>query len=269
MTHGNYQYFKLSELIDDILLEAQDDDSLIKNTKRSKFLNVAYRGIRELNRNVANDVLAFEITVPDSLYFHLPKDYVNWARVSVVAKDESTNSFRLFPLDVNYNINTAIAYLQDHKGALLYDSNGEILTAEASNALNFPYKSYAFCGADNQFTTDASKFSKNGEFKVDERRGVITFSSNLRDREIVMEYVSDGLQENLREGEITIHKHLREALYDFIIYKSISTKRSVSAQDKRNMKNKWLSSRHKAVMARADFDLLRIARAVRVKSKTL
>lgn len=269
MSQDNYQYFKLSELIDDLLLEAQDDDSILKNTKRSKLLNVAFRGIRELNRNVANDILAFEITVPDSLYFTLPKDYVNWVRLSVVVKDQNTKSFRLFPLDVNYNINTAIGYLQDHKGELLFDSNGEILTAESSNALNFPYKSYAFSGNGYQPFTNTSKFSKHGEFKVDERRNIVTFSSDLRDREIVMEYVSDGLQDSSREGSITIHKYLREALYDFVIYESTRTKRSIAAQEKRSLKDKWLSSRHKAVLARADFDLVRIAKAMRIKSKTL
>lgn len=267
--YGSYQYFKLSELIDDLQLESMDDDSLLKNTKRSKMVNAAFRGVRELSRNVSNDVLGFEFTVPDTLVFPLPYDYVNWVRISLVVNDEVTGSNRLVPLDINYKIHTAIGYLQDNKGDILFDSDGRILTADSSNAIAKPYKTYTFSGCDGQFTTDASKFSRYGEFSIDERRGIIVFSSDLADREVVFEYVSDGLQAKLSEDEITIHKHLREALYDFVVYECIATKRNVSRGDKMDLKNKWLSSRHRAVMARADFDLYRISRTLRNSSMTL
>ena len=264
--YGNYQYVKLKDVIDEVLLETQDDDSLIKNTKRSKIIKAAFRGVRELTRNVANDVKAFEITVPDYLYWPLPQNYVNWVRISVVIHEGST--FRLYPLDINYNINTAIGYLQDHEGKLLFDNDGNILQAESSNALAHPYKTYTVPGCYNP-TKDTSKLSKYGEFTIDERRGIIVFSSNLMDKEVVIEYVSDGLDETLTESEITIHKHIREALYDFIIQDCVATKRNVSRADKTDLRNRWLSSRHKAAMARADFDIYRISRAMRAGTKIL
>jgi hypothetical protein len=266
---GKYQYFSLKEFMDEIMLETQDDDSVIKNTKRSKLLNVAMRGIRLLSRDVANDVLAFEVTISESLVWPVPQDYVNWVRVSLVVNDDQTKSKRLVPLDVNYKIQTAVGYLQGHAGKILFDSNGEILKADSSNAIARPYKSYEFNCSDGQFTTDASKFSKYGEFTIDERRGIFVFSSNVMDQEVVIEYVSDGLQGQLKAEQITMHKYLRDALYDYVIKESIATKRNVSRSEKEYWTNKWKGSRHRAVMARADFDLLRIARSFLNQSMTL
>lgn len=266
--YGSYQFVKLNDVIDDIILETLDDDSLIKNTKRSKVIKAAHRGIRELTKSVANDIKAFSITVPDFLYWALPQNYLNWVRISVLIMDKTTNSYRLHPLDINYNINTAIGYLQDHEGKLLFDDQGFILQSEGGNHIARPYKSYKFSDCYNP-TLNTSKLSEYGEFTIDERRGLIAFSSNLMNKEIVIEYVSDGLDATLTESEITIHKHIREALYDFIIYECVVTKRNVSRADKIDLKNKWLASRHRAVMARADFDLLRISRTVRARTKTL
>lgn len=265
--HGSYQYFTLKEIVDDLLIESEDNDSFLKNTKRSRLINLLKRGIRELSRDVANDVLAFEITVPDSLTFPLPHDYVHWVRVSVLVFDQSTKSYRLKPLDINYNIHTAVGYLQNHVGELLFDSNGQILESESLNALSRPYKSYKFDGSDKQFTTNAAKFSKYGEFVVDERRGFFLFGSELKDREVVIEYVSDGLSHNIGLGSVKVHKYLREALYDFVVKEVVSSRRNVSMADKRYLSDKWKGSRHRAIMARADFDLLRIKRSLLGKTK--
>src|SRR5690554_4721630 len=149
---GQYQYVSIKEIVNAMMLETQDDDSYLKNTKRSKILFHAKQGIRELNRSVANDVRAYEITVPDSLVFPLPQDYVNYVRISVIIFDNVTGSLRLQPLDVNYTINTAIGYLQDHNADILFDDQGGILMSESSNAIARPYKKYSFSKETNQPT---------------------------------------------------------------------------------------------------------------------
>ncbi len=50
----------------------------------------------------------------------------------------------------------------------------------------------------------------NGWFGIDERDGMFTFSSNLRDQLIVLEYISDGLAYDL---DTRVPKLADEAMY--------------------------------------------------------
>lgn len=265
---GQYQYATLKDVIDSMLLEAQDDDSYLKNVSRTKIIRHAKQAIREVTRQAANDVLAIEVTVPLSLSWPMPQDYVNYSRVSVVVTDPSSNSLRLEPLDVNYKMNTAIGLLQDSNADLIFDEDGLVITADASNGYAKPYKTYSF-GGGYQPTLDTSKLSKNGEFVPDERRGLFLFSSNLSDKEVVIEYVSDGLQADLSEDEITIHKYLRDTVENWVYFSCIERKRNVPSSEKQRALQRYKTTLHQSKMALANFDLLRIARTMRVNTMTL
>lgn len=261
--HGAYQYVSLKTIIDNMVLESLDDDSYLKNTARFRFLQYAKQGIRELTQEAANDILAFEITVPDNLVVVVPKDYVNWVRISLVTRDPITNGFMLQPLNENRNINTAIGYLQDHKGDLLFDSKGMILTSDSSNAYAHPYKRYKVsdlgsCGP-GKFL-DTSKVSKYGEFVIDERKGKILFSSDLMDKEVVIEYISDGLQAELNEEEVTIHKDLQETLENWIYYACIERRRNVPANEKNRALLRYKTTLHEAKLDRLNIKLYEIIR---------
>lgn len=266
--HGNYQYVSLKTIIDNMLLEADDDDSYIKNVKRSRIINYAKQAIREVTRQASNEVLSIEVTVPTSLSWTLPQDYVNYSRISIVVPDLVTGSLRLYPLDINRNINKAIGYLQDDNADLLFDDLGNILTADSSNGYARPYKRYSFCDS-YQPTLDTSKLSKFGEFTIDEKKSKILFSSDLSEKEVVIEYVSDGLQAELNEEEIKIHKYLRLTVEEWIYYSCIERKRGVPANEKNRSLNSYLSKLHKAKLAMADFNLLQISRVLRSRSMTL
>lgn len=266
--HGGYQYVSLKTIIDNTLLEAEDDDSYIKNVKRSRIVNYAKQAIRLVTRQASNEVFAVEVTVPTSLSWILPQDYVNYVRISILVTDPNTGSLRLYPLDVNQNINIATGYLQDDAGELLFDDAGQILTADSSNGYARPYKRYAF-SEDYQPTLDTSKLSKFGEFVIDEKRGMILFSSDLSEQEIVIEYISDGLQAELSEDEIKIHKYLRDTVENWIYYSCIERKRNVPANEKQRALLRYKTTLHQAKIARADFNLLQISRVLRSRSITL
>lgn len=198
----------------------------------------------------------------------LPQDYVNYVRISVVVTDKNTGSLRLYPLDVNRNINIATGYLQDDAGELLFDDAGQILTADSSNGYARPYKRYAF-SSEYQPTLDTSKLSKFGEFVIDEKRGTILFSSDLSEQEVVIEYVSDGLQAELSEDEITIHKYLRDTVENWIYFSCIERKRNIPANEKQRALLRYKTTLHQAKLARADFNLLQISRVLRSRSMTI
>lgn len=257
-SHGKYQYVPLNDIIENMLSETYDEDSYLKNTSRSKLLKHALNGIKQLNTNTANDILAVEITVPDSLYITMPFDYVDWVRISVIIDG------KLQPLNENKKINTAIAYLQDHKGELLFDDRGMVLTADSGNIYNTPYQRYKVesccgCGGGNFSNKD---FSKYGEFVIDERRGTIAFSSDLMDKDIVLEYISDGLQADLREEDITIHKYLQEPLENLIYHLCIERRRNVPANEKQRAFQRYKGSLHQAKLDKMNFKLYEVLRRI-------
>lgn len=265
---GQYQYTSLKDVIDSMLLETQDEDSYLKNVSRAKIIRHAKQAIREVTRQASNDVLAIEVTVPTSLCWPMPQDYVNYARVSVVTRDLNTGSLRLQPLDVNFKMNTAIGYVQDHEAEIIFDIDGLIITADSSNGYAKPYKRYGFNNS-YQPSINASKLSQFGEFTPDERRGMFLFSSDLSDKEIVIEYVSDGLQADLLDEEITIHKYLRDTVENWVYFSCIERKRNVPANEKDRALKRYKTTLHQSKMALANFDLLRIARIMTANTMTL
>lgn len=179
-----------------------------------------------------------------------------------------TGSVRLQPLDINNNIPTAVDYLQDHRYELLFDDQGNILQGEGMNAINKPYVKVKFTEQGGQSMRDTSQWSKYGEVKFDEDRGVVVFSSDLSNEFVLIEYVSDGLEAELKGEEVKVHKELIDALQDYIYWKCIARRRTVNGNDKVLAERTWLASRHKAVMTRANIDLQTISKLSRKKSMT-
>lgn len=264
--HGNYQWVTLKDIVDAVLIETQDEDSYLKNTPRHKILYHAKQGVKEVNKEAANQVLSVEVTVPNSLAFPLMQDFVEYVRVSVVVIDEATGSRRLQPLDVNHNINISTGYLQDNDAEILFDEDGYILTSDGDNAYGMPYKKYLFTESGSQFRLDTSKLSEYGEFTIDKERGKILFSSELMDKEVVIEYVSDGLTAQLTETQVKVHKYLEMTIKDWIYYACIALKRNVPANEKKRALDRYKTTLHQAKLDLSDLNMLQIARMVRTKS---
>lgn len=258
--HGNYQFIPYTDILNTLELLTEDDSSHLKNINRSQLILHSKRAIKEFARQVPTNILAIEVEIGQDLYFPLPQDFVNWRRISVVEYNEG--AFYLRPLDVNEAINTATGYLQDNNLELLFDANGEILTADSANAYNHPYKKYQFI---QNGSNDMQQVSVYGEFKVDRDRGRILFSSEMADKIVVIEYVSDGLQAEVMDKDILVHKYLEQAVIDFTYYHCVRFRRSdsVPANEKERARREMQSSLHKAKLALMNFDFKAVRRAVR------
>lgn len=95
------------------------------------------------------------------------------------------------------------------------------------------------------------------------------FSSDLADKEIVIEYVSDGLQAGLLEEEITIHKYLRDTVENWIYFSCIERKRNIPQSEKDRALRRYKTTLHQSKIALANFDLLRISRTLRANTMLL
>lgn len=262
---GNYQFITISEIMDELMLETTDPDSYLVNVPRHKILRTLKAGIRAVNKETRRIVHAIEMTVGEQGFIVLPQNYIDWVRVSVVGTDN-----RLYPLNINNNISTAIGYLQDHDAHILFDDQGEILEADSMNTYAKTYRKYQFCDSlrGGYQTLDTSKFSRHGEFKIDEQLGTIVFSADLIDKEIVLEYISDGVDlEEVREEEIKIHKDLRDAIWEYTYAYCISTRKNVPNNEKIRAKNSFKTLIHKIKIDISSFDLNKINQVARTSTK--
>ena len=241
---GEYQYVTLKNIVNNYMLMYVGEDKLVDNVARYLILFHAKRGIQEINYDALNNIKVLELGVGDDLKFILPHDYVNYVRISV-EKDGV-----LFPLHENTQINYAKEYLQDNNEDLLFDQDGEVLEAENSqldrNRLaGLPkqqflgegdrYGCWGWCvdgcwyfgyGVGGYMGLNTETANVNDNFRIDKKSGVINFSSGVKNQKIVIEYVSDGM-ENGDDDSVSINKLAEEYLYAYISWAILSSKTAI------------------------------------------
>jgi hypothetical protein len=211
-------------------------DKLLANVSRAQVIFHAKRGIQELNYDAFKEVKALELDVCENLRFILPNDYVNWVRISLFKNGS------LFPLTENIQANSAKAYLQDNDCSILFDELGNIIQPEQSGLdigrINKTNKSiYLNEGSryhgqeayliDNRYYFDfpiGARYGLNSEtansnptFKIDNKSGVINFSSGMEGETCIVEYISDGM-EGGDDSLVSVNKLFEEYIYAYIKY---------------------------------------------------
>lgn len=225
---GSYQYVSLSQLVNNFMLEQVGDDKLLSNIKRYNILQHFKRGIQEFNYDTLKEVKVVELELNDSLLLTLPHDFVSYVRVSVLGDD---GLLRTLSKDSRTLIGTA--YLQDHEYKILFDENGYPLEANETETFK-RYNSRTISKDDIYSETDLTgpnyglnpNLNANGYFSIDKRKGVMSFTSNIRGRVIVLEYVSDGLEYN-NGDDVMVHKLAEQALYSYVKYAILNNKYGV------------------------------------------
>ncbi len=240
---GSYQYITLADVVNNFMLMYVGNHELINNIDRYKVLFHAKRGIQELNYDAMREVKVLQQSLDDQIRLVLPSDYVNYVRISMYEDGE------LRPLVENIQINYSRSYLQDHEAKILFDKDGGIL--EGTSEVDYKRikgldKSMylgeglmngceGYCdngywyferaiGARYGLNTETANI--NPTFRIDKRTGVINFSSEMSGKEVVIEYISDGLEMG-DDSEVVVNKLAEEFIYAYIKYMILSTKLGV------------------------------------------
>jgi hypothetical protein len=240
--YGSYEYIKLSDAIDNFMVGYVGDGKLIQTAKKSDVLFFAKRSLQEFSYDTLKSVHSQELTVPPSLSVVLPQDYVNYVRVSFI--DQLGVKRIIYPAN-NLTINPYENPIQDAQGIPTQDNFGENLEGTSiteerwakanDNLLNGQFannideaidfqNAYGFEGSWNwgrQYGLDPQLAQSNGWFTLNEREGKMSFSSNLANRLIVLEYISDGLAHDV---DTKVPKLAEDALYASILHSIISTR---------------------------------------------
>jgi hypothetical protein len=242
---GSYQFISLQDIVTNYLLMYSGNHSLVNNEERYKIIFHAKRAIQELNYDAFKEIKVLELTVADSLRFVLPSDYVNWVRISMY-KDGW-----LRPLTENIQTLSSKAYLQDHRGNILFDQDGNILEPQYSNidydrltrskksiylnqgnkfsgmeGWNYEGNWYFDCGINTHFGLNTETANFNPTFNVDKKSGVINFDSSMSGHSCILEYVSDGMESG-DNSLISVNKLFEKYVYAYITYEILNAKLGV------------------------------------------
>jgi len=230
---GSYQYITLQNIVNNFMLMYQGNHELLNNIDRYQVIFHAKRGIQELNYDAMKEIKILQIDVDNNYRYILPSDFVNWVRISQF-KDGI-----LYPLTENIQTNWSSAYLQDNNDNILFDQDGNALSPQDSELDlsrgstgiylndNSPFNGQQGVELDGCWYFDyqlGARFGLNTEtanvnptFKIDKKSGVINFSSMGGSNSVVLEYVSDGM-ENGNDSAVSVNKLFEEFIYAYIRY---------------------------------------------------
>lgn len=281
--YGGYSYITLNDAIDNFMVGYVGDGKIIQKAKKSDVLFFAKRSLQEFSYDTLKSIHSQELTVPASLSIVIPEDYVNYVNISWI--DSAGIKRPLFPTN-NLTISPYNNPVQDTAGVPTQDNFGEniegtSITEERFKKLNTQFLSnnfdldewayfseaYGYNGNWNLgqfYGTDPQYSNINGYFMINEREGKISFSSDLADRIIVLEYISDGLAHDL---DTKVPKLAEEALYASILHYIVSTRANQPEYLVHRLRKDKSSKLRNAKIRLSNIKLTEIVQVMRGKSK--
>jgi hypothetical protein len=283
-SRGSYEYTRLNDVIDNFLIAYVGAGKLIPSVKRTDVIFHTKRGLQEFSYDTLKSVRSQELTVNYALNVIIPQDYVNYVRLSWT--DGLGVQHTIYPAN-ELTTNPFASPVQDEVGTPTQDSQDSNIDGtsqtEAAWASGDPRR---INGAFSRDVTDASVLlntpfdgmlgqryglepqtsQKNGWFTINEREGVFSFSSELKDQIIVLEYISDG---NAYDLDARIPKMAEEALYAHIIYAILSTSVGIQEYVVRRFKQERSAKLRNAKIRLSNIKLDQIIQVMRGKSKWL
>ena len=281
--YGGYEYISLNDAIDNFMVGYVGDGKILQNAKKSDVLFFAKRSLQEFSYDTLKSIHSQELTVPASLSIVLPQDYVNYVNVSWI--DTAGVKRSLFPTN-NLTIAPYNTPVQDAAGVPVQDNFGEnvegtSITEERWKNLNINLlnnnlnlddwayfsEAYGYNGNWNLgqfYGTDPQYANVNGYFTINQREGKMSFSSDLANRLIVLEYISDGLA---YDGDSKIPKLAEEALYASILHYIVSTRAGQPEYLVQRLRKDKSSKLRNAKIRLSNIKLTEIVQVMRGKSK--
>ena len=282
--YGSYEYISLNDVINNFLVAYVGVGKLISNVKRTDVMFHAKRGLQEFSYDTLKSVNSQELEITDSLTAVIPQDYVNYVQMSWV--DTGGIKHIIYPTQLTSNPTQPL--LQDENGMPTQDDFGQNLEAMqsitnqrwdnlndlditgqiTSKMLNnnvgvFNWEWYKFAYG-QRYGLDPVTSNMNGWFTIDQREGKFSFSSNLKNRLIILEYISDGLA---YDGDSKVPKMAEEAMYMHIAYSILAGRSNVPEYIVRRFKTDRRAQLRNAKIRLSNIKLDTFIQQMRGKSK--
>ena len=276
--YGNYQFTSIKDIINNFIISYVGEEKIIPKAKRTNVAFHAQRGIQEFSFDILPSVKTAEIEIGPTLNFVLPKDYVNYVKLTWV--DQRGIERVIYPAIKTSN---PFPILQDHRYEYLFDEqNQEILSANESETRkrfqsNSPNVSQNLNNINNSDVLYANNFGRrygispeqaqaNGVFYIDQLQGVIFFDSSFVGKIVTLKYISDGLG---TDEEMVVHKFAEEALYKYIAYAILSTRANTPEYLVNRFKRETSAAKRNAKIRLSNIKIEEIAQVMRNKSKII
>jgi len=285
--YGSYQYVTLNDVVSNFLVGYVGQYKLLQDAKRSDIIFFTKRAMQEFSYDTLKSIKSAELTVPASLTLVLPQDMVNYVKMSFI--DELGVKRPIYPAN-NLTISPYYTQAQDSAGIPTQDNfgndlEGTSITQERWHTANDSFINGNFA---NDFTNDMWAYNwgelggfiggaygqmygmegqyaqTNGWFNMNEREGKVSFSSNLVDRLIVLEYISDGLAYDL---DSRIPKLAEEAVYAYVLHALISVRINQPEYIVKRLQKEKSAKLRNAKIRLSNIKLDEIVQVMRGKSK--
>jgi len=282
--YDDYSYIKLNEVINNFMVAYIGAGKLIPSAKRTDIIFFAKRAMQEFSYDTLKSIKSQELNISPSLSIIIPQDYVNYTNISFI--DASGVKRPIYPAN-NLTVNPYENPIQDNRGVPTQDNFGEnlegtsltearwaaaddnLLNGEANNLrqIDMAYDGYDFnigFGQGQLYGLDPQYSQTNGWFTINHREGKMSFSSNLANALVVLEYVSDGLAYDL---ETKVPKMAEEAMYAYINHAIMATRANQPEYVINRLSREKTAKLRNAKIRLSNIKLNEIVQVMRGKSK--
>lgn len=279
--YGGYAYTTLDDIINNFIVAYVGDDKLVPSAKRTEIVFHAKRGLQEFSYDTLKSIKSQELTVPNSLSIVIPQDYVQHVKMSWVGDDGVKHI--IYPTTLTSNPSSLL--VQDAEGIPLQDSFSENIEPGSSiteenwkkankNRLSnkfFENNSDARIGDRDsafgqRYGLNPSTAQSNGWFTINSREGKISFSANLVDKVIILEYISDGLA---YDTDTKVPKLAEEAMYAHLSYSLLAGRINQPEYVVRRLKQDRSAKLRNAKIRLSNINISEITQVMRGKSKLI
>ena len=285
--YGSYEYIKLNDIVNNFIVGYVGEGKLIPRVNKTDVIFHAKRGLQEFSYDTLKSIKSQELTVPDSLSLVIPQDYVNYVKLSWI--DGNGIKHTIYPTQLTSS--PYEAPVQDQGGNIVQDNFGDNIDGTSltnsrwqgfdtnyitglwpMNSNNPDLYMYDWWGENSfgaggyygqRYGGDPVNMQMNGWFNIDEKRGTFNFSSDLKKKLIILEYISDGLAYDL---DSKIPKLAEEAMYQHLLYSILSTRTATVAVAPQYKRQRYAALRN-AKIRLSNIKLDEIVQVMRNKSK--
>ena len=174
--HGNYQFTSLDDIITQFQVAYVGEDKIISKIKRADIAFHAQRAMQELSFDTFKSIKSYQIELPPSLKMILPRDYVNYTKISWT--DSSGIKHPLYPTKHTSN---PFQIRQDDDGIYHFES-GENLV------INGEFNDHVF---------GQGTWSKVGPMKSGSWDGIVTYSGTKQRPDYIVDVIDNSSNESL------------------------------------------------------------------------
>jgi hypothetical protein len=290
--YGDYQYTSIKDIVNNFLVGYVGTGKIIQNAKRSDVMFHAKRGLQEFSYDTLKVIKSQELTIPPTLSVIMPQDYVNYVQLSwiddygvkrIIYPTTLTSNPSERPLqDTNITSSSyGFGFPSEGYGIPMQDQFGENLEGTSmteerwANMPSYLQQEWNQFGSiwsnrrewgllGQRYGINPELSQSNGWFTINERDGKFSFSSNLRGKLIILEYISDGLA---YDEDAKVPKMAEEALYMHIAYSILAGRAGVQEYVVQRFKKDRRAALRNAKIRLSNIKLNEFVQIMRGKSK--